>query len=394
MNPLPVIDLVYERQWSSLNNLVKGLQANGRLGTLYGGFPCYRYLKSGIPAQHLKTFPVAALWNHLVLKTKLPGFTKLEEPRWVGNWVARQHHSLAPLVMANGTAHRYLFPRLRGSGRKLILERGSMHPEDYFHFPQQARKEAGFSYQMTLPNSIIDEIEKNRFADFLIAGSEMVRESYCKRGFPTERAFTCRYGVDPERYPLLVRTPPIGRNLRVAAIGVVGFRKGLYRLIQLGEWALARKIPLEIHLAGPIEDSEAHQMLAKTSASIHCHGVVKGPKFREFLQMADVCAVFSYEEGLPVAMLEAMASGLPAWVSTDTGAREVIDDGKDGILLESFSWESFDAKLAPLMNVPACFPTMGTAAHDKIIDHYTSERYIRDLTNILQQIDQLPTRND
>lgn len=391
MNRTNLIDLVYERQWSSLGNLVQSLRQVNRLGTLYGGFPRFRYLKAGIPADHLKTFPVAALWNHALLKGSLPSRLKMEEPKWVGRWVATRSN-LATTIIANGTAHRYVFPKLAGKGHKLVLERGSMHPEDYFHFPQQARKEAGYPYQTELPAAIQDEICKNNLADFLIAGSEMVRESYCRRGFPRDRAFTCRYGVNPEKFPYVQRTPPTNRPVRVAAIGVIGFRKGLHRLIQLSEWAKTRGIAIEIHLAGPIEDPEAHEMLGKTTARIFCHGVLKGSEFRQFLQEADLCAVFSYEEGLPVAMLEAMCCGLPALVGTDTGAREVIEDGVDGILLEEFSSDAFDQKLANLLRNPERIPTMGQNAHQKVITQFTSERYMKDLHAILEIIHSMQPR--
>ena len=386
--PLPTIDIVYERQWSSLNNLIAAVTKMGLMGRLYGGFPKFRYERAGIPKEILRTFPVSALWNYFAFKCKLPKAANLTEPKVVGNWVAR-HRDLAPFVIANGTAHRFLFPKLKGTGRILILERGSMHPEDLFHFAQRARREAGYSYTDQLPLSQIDEIEKNKLADYLIAGSEMIRQSYVSRGFPAERAFTCRYGVDPKRFVFIQRTPAIDRPIKIAAIGLIGFRKGLHRLLKLGEWANRRKIPLEIHFAGPIYDLEANEMLAKSTAKTHLYGVIKGNEFQKFLAKCDLCAVLSYEEGLPLALLESMSTGLPPIISTDTGAREVPEDGQEGIHLTYFTDEEFDQKLAPILRAPEKIIRMGERARAKIESQFTSEHYSNHIQAALETITRL-----
>lgn len=354
------------------------------MGKLYGGFPRFRYVRAGIPAEQVRSFPFAALTNFAMGKLRLP--LRLDEPFWVGRWVAANKRQLAPIVMANGTAHRFLFPALADTGRKLILERGSMHPEDYFHFPQRARKEAGYTHSDTLPATILDEIEKNTFADYLIAGSEMVRESYVRRGFPAHKAFTCRYGVDPSRFKWIDREPPRGRPIRIAAIGVIGFRKGLHRLLRMGEWADRKGIQIEIGFAGPVEDPEAEEMFARSHAKVHRFGVIKGPEFHEFLASCDLCSVFSYEEGLPVAMLEAMSTGLAPLVSTDTGAMEVPSDGIEGIHLTQFSDAEFDSKLTPLLTNPERIVEMGQQAAAKIRAGFQSSHYASRLQAILEQI--------
>jgi glycosyltransferase involved in cell wall biosynthesis len=64
-------------------------------------------------------------------------------------------------------------------------------------------------------------------------------------------------------------------------------------------------------------------------------GFVDYDRLPEIHQMADIFVMTSFREGLSVSMLEAMASGL-AIVSTDNvGAKEVIVDGYNGILLKN-----------------------------------------------------------
>jgi glycosyltransferase involved in cell wall biosynthesis len=379
------IDVIYERQWSSLGNVVKALSSLGRMGRLYGGFPKFRYTKAGIPAEIIRTFPVASLWNHAAGKLHLPASLQLDEPRWVGHWVARQQ-DLAPTVWANGTVHRFLFPELRNSGKTLILERGSMFPTEFFRRPQLARKEAGYSYTLDIPSHISDEITKTMLADFIIAGSKMVRDSYTSNGFPEDRVFDCSYGIDTEAYPEVAREPARQRPVKIAIVGVIGFRKGLHRLLKIGEWAKRKGLSIELHFAGPIQDLEAHEMFARSSANCILHGTIKGDKLRTLLASCDLYCLPSYEEGLPFSVLEAMSSGLAAIVSNDTGAREPVQHGKSGMVLQRFDDDEFDAEVEPILEDPERIVAMGRAARERILEQFTLKHYFQRVTKALHSV--------
>lgn len=376
------IDLVYERQWSSLGNVIKTLTRLGRIGRLYGGFPKFRYTRAGIPAEIIRTFPLGALWNHAAGRLHLPPSFQLEEPRCVGNWVAG-HKDLAPTVWANGTAHRFLFPKLKESGRTLILERGSMEPLEYFLRPQRARAEAGYSYTYDIPSQFHDEIEQTKLADLILACSDYVRQSYIARGFAPEKVVDTSFGIDTEALPFIERAPVHQRPVRIGVIGVIGFRKGLHRLLKIGEWAKRKGLSLEIHFAGPIQDPEAHEMFARSSAECVLHGTLKGAAFHQFLADCDLYALPSYEEGLPFSVLEAMSTGLGAIVSHDTGAREVVQHGASGLILKYFADEEFDRELAPLLADSHLILAYGRAARARILEHYTLDHYFDRLAKAL-----------
>jgi glycosyltransferase involved in cell wall biosynthesis len=60
----------------------------------------------------------------------------------------------------------------------------------------------------------------------------------------------------------------------------------------------------------------------------------------------DVVCLTSFNEGTPVALIEAMAAGIPV-VATDVGGvRDVVIDGIDGELIPSGDVEAFAAALA------------------------------------------------
>lgn len=379
------IDLVYERQWNPLNSLVPALAKLNLLGQLWGGFPKRRYVASGIPEHIIRTFPFAALWNYAARKFHLPESLILNEPKWVGRWVSRQKN-LSSTVWANGTAFRYIFPALQGSGRTLILERGSSHPEDLYLLPQLARKEAGMAYSQKLPPAVLDEVQKIPLCDFIITGSKMITDSYVTRGYPTERIFTVSYGIDTSAYPSVQRKVKHGEPIRIGVAGIVGFRKGFTRMLRLGEWAKERGLDVELRFAGPIFDRECLKILESSSASCSLLGTLKGKDLIQFYHSLDIIALPSYEDGFGLSVLEGMATGLPAIVSSKTGAKEAIMQGVNGFVMDKFSYPEFDTVLKPCFEKPEMLITMGHEARNTVASQFTSSHYEQRLKTALDRI--------
>jgi len=367
------VDLVWERDW--FLGLVSGaLWRLGYLGTVYGGFPKYRYLKLGIPAEKIRTKPGAALWNYGIGRLRLSEGLRMDEPRRIGNWVAQQR-KLAPAVLVNGTAYRFLFPKLMKRPVFRLVERGSMFPEDFFRLPQKARQEAGYPFQETLPNEIVDEMGKAHLAEATICGSEMIRESYLKRGFPAEALHTVHYGVDPHRFSPATHESAEGRRLRVGWLGVVGFRKGLDRVRRISEWAAAQGLALEFDFVGPIQDPESLEILRRFRQSYVLHGVKKGEALKQIISQWDLYLLPSYEEGFPVSVLEAMSAGIPAIVSNDTGAREAVAKDEGGVVLSTFAFEELDRRLLPLCQNRNLRIQKGQEAKERVRNYFTLGKY-------------------
>lgn len=79
---------------------------------------------------------------------------------------------------------------------------------------------------------------------------------------------------------------------------------------------------------------------------------------------SDLFAFMSYREGLPVALMEAMSSGLPSVCTRIRGNTDLIDDGVDGIFVENRPRALADAILA-LYRDPERRARLGSAAAKK-----------------------------
>ena len=365
----PKVDLVVERQWHV------GMHARALEGwtdyRVLGGFPSRRYVGLGISRDRLLCRPWPALYNWIRDRFGARLLPSCSEPKSLAAWV-KKRPDLAPFVVCYATAYRWLFPALAQEPKFLVVERGSSHPEEMAEKVGRGFREAGIPAPASLAG-FSQEVQAGLLAHFVVAGSQMIFDSYASRSTPPERILKIPYGIDVENFPQIQRSGRI-QPVRLVLVGILGVRKGLGRLARIGDWAWRRGIPVEFHLVGPLEP-EAPELLKGSRASWVFHGVKKGPDLVKVLHHCDVSILPSYEEGFGISVLEGMSTGLPAVVSAETGAKEAIRDGDDGIILENFSDQELDIRLRPLLENPEKRLSMGRAAGEKIRENYTFRHY-------------------
>ena len=114
-------------------------------------------------------------------------------------------------------------------------------------------------------------------------------------------------------------------------------------------------------------------------------GVVTGQAKRELLQNADVFILPSYNEALPVSILEAMAWGLPV-VTTKVGAiPELITDGENGFLVEPGDVEALVNRLRDLSSSPDLRRSMGIRNARIARDAYTVESFSKSFLRVIRK---------
>lgn len=85
-------------------------------------------------------------------------------------------------------------------------------------------------------------------------------------------------------------------------------------------------------------EGSVKEMLSQTAAECgvgdRVHLLGKRSDVELLYKLADLYVHPSFREGLPVAVMEAMASGLPCVVSNIRGSRDLVEDGKGGIVVK------------------------------------------------------------
>jgi len=100
------------------------------------------------------------------------------------------------------------------------------------------------------------------------------------------------------------------------------------------------------------------------------------------MQKSKIFVLPSRWEGLPMVILEAMASGIPIVATKVGGIPEIIEDGKDGILVEPENPEELAKAILRLLSDVNLRSLISLNAYKKVKEEYSIERYIRDLLNL------------
>jgi SAM-dependent methyltransferase len=110
---------------------------------------------------------------------------------------------------------------------------------------------------------------------------------------------------------------------------------------------------------------------------------------------ADVFLMLSRHEGLPLALLEAMASGLPV-IATDTGGiGEVVRHGRDGLLLPATpTSDQLADRIANLSGRPEVARALGRKARIRIENRFTVEGMVREYRDLFRSLDRPSRRRE
>lgn len=133
-------------------------------------------------------------------------------------------------------------------------------------------------------------------------------------------------------------------------------------------------------LVGDGPERQALQALA-LALKLHDRVVFAGYQSRteDYLAAMDVFALSSRHEGLPLALLEAWATGLPVVASAVGGIPQVVRDGHNGLLFPSGEAAALAIALKRLLEEPLTASHLGAAGRDTVRDGYsldlTADRY-------------------
>ena len=176
--------------------------------------------------------------------------------------------------------------------------------------------------------------------------------------------------------------PYTGNASDIILLGKLGQRKGTYDFLQALK-AADDKIPqkTKCYLCGDGETAGAASFAEELGIRhrIAYIGWAEAEKKAEFLGRAAIHVLPSYGEGLPMSILETMARGIPN-ISTDIASiPEVIENGKNGFLIQPGDKDSLAERMISLLNDPLQREEFSKNGFSVIQDKFTLQKNIRTL---------------
>jgi glycosyltransferase involved in cell wall biosynthesis len=191
------------------------------------------------------------------------------------------------------------------------------------------------------------------------------------------RSISSNPRVDVIRNPVIApaRVPPWDsrRRGRVLCLGRLNKGKGSYDLLEAA--ALAPVASLELRLGGDGELEQVRERARELGIEdrVHVLGWLRDEAKARELASASVFVLASYNEGLPMSVLEAMAAGLPVVSTRVGGIPEAVSDGIEGYLIDPGDVAALADRLGRLASNPGLARQMGDAARRKVQAIYSAQ---------------------
>ncbi|MBF0142978.1 MAG: glycosyltransferase [Magnetococcales bacterium] len=189
-----------------------------------------------------------------------------------------------------------------------------------------------------------------------------------------------RCGVDPDRFlPPPARSRQPGAPLEILCVASFRLVKGHAFLLEGCRLLKERGWRFRLHLVGdgPEASSIRRQLeAAGLTGEVILHGPLPGPEVALRMQSADVVALTSVmgpegeREGIPVALMEAMACERPVVSSRLSGIPELVIEGETGFLTEPGDSEAIATALARLAADPELCQKLGEAGRRRVLAEY------------------------
>ena len=225
--------------------------------------------------------------------------------------------------------------------------------------------------------------------------SEGLRKELIGRGFPGERIVSVLNGVDCTRFrpcadPKMAKRKA-GLPEDAIVIGSVGrfiATKRYPMLIEAFEMLAETHPRLRLLILGD-GGAERDRVMERIVASpqrerVHAAGHQADPA--PWYQAMDLMVMPSSHEGLANALLEAMASGVPALAHAACGAGEVIEDGRTGFLRQLEDSSGLASEVHGLLEMPERLATVGQAAREAAVEMFSLESMVSNYAMLYHRV--------
>lgn len=222
----------------------------------------------------------------------------------------------------------------------------------------------------------LDRMVLRRFAAIAVV-SGALRTTLLQIGLPAEKLYLIPNGIDaaPFRQAAAHPVPHLHAAGRIGIIGRLSPEKGVDLFVQAAAVVHRQHPETQFLIAGDgPERSTLESLAAQLGLSQHVHFLGRSETMPEFLASLDLVVSASRMEGLPMTLLEAMASGRPIVATTVGEIPTVLDGGKAGLLVPPENSHALAEAILTLLDDPNLRRTYADRAAHRVATSFSADQ--------------------
>ena len=231
-------------------------------------------------------------------------------------------------------------------------------------------------------HTVIDRITA-RYANLIIsnsrAGKQMLVDSAVAA---SEKIAVVHNGIDIDYYPDCSIKKQVAYPVKLLTIGSLTHKKGHKYLIDALSELHSIGVDCTLTILG---EGQLEQELILYARDKSLENAVRfegfKPNVTDYLSQTDIFVLPSLWEGLPVALMQAMACGIPCVATNVGGIKELIENDMNGILVEPHNSHRLCNAILRLVKNDELRYTFGSKARTTIAQEYSKRHMISTLEN-------------
>lgn len=253
----------------------------------------------------------------------------------------------------------------------------------------------GFPYSLTVhgPDEFYDVKkfylrEKVEHAKFILCISDFCRSQLMRVAAPEhwDKMSVVRLGVNPGVFFPMRREAETERGLEILCVGRLVPSKGQLILLRACDLLLVQGYSLRVRLVGEGPDRKClEEFAAEKRLPVLFEGTRNHEETRQLIARADIFALASFAEGIPVALMEAMAMEVPCVSTCVAGIPELIRDGLDGLLVHASSADALAGAIQRLIDDPLLRRRLGVMGRKRVCELYNLRQNVHLLALVFNQ---------
>jgi glycosyltransferase involved in cell wall biosynthesis len=164
-----------------------------------------------------------------------------------------------------------------------------------------------------------------------------------------------------------------GMEKNILFLGLIGPRKGTFDLIRAFASVVKRHPNARLIIGGNGQVEEATRLVQSLGIQdrVELVGWVNGKEKERLLRKSSIYVLPSYNEGLPMSVLEAMAANLAVVTTRVGGIPELITTGTNGLLIEPGDEETMAQHMDTLLSDENLRVSLAAAGRQRVESHYS-----------------------